>query len=279
MAVTTQPPKILDAYYLLPTGANISHVNTLLGRVVENHIYPLQRYEPKDNIIPQKLVPGLMGNSNAIESVTEIPQQNQNREARGKLTDLVKAHATAIEGESVTVSAYLLKTYDMTQIKPNFVALKNNPQYLAAITELFEGTGRKRLPMITRVLVCEDMEVTTTKDSKKGAGFNIVIPGTAAATQGAVPKGLLDAEAGFEHEKTKTERKPKPKLIEKIKSWFHKKQESQKFEIVVSNNQQGGPYMEAKASAEEAATQTEEKAIEESSSDQTINENEEGAQH
>lgn len=84
MAVRNQPLKILDDYYLLPTGANIERFDKLLGRVVENHVYPLTRYEPDDDLIPQKLVPKLMGNSNALESVKETSRKDQKSEARLK---------------------------------------------------------------------------------------------------------------------------------------------------------------------------------------------------
>lgn len=211
------------------------------------------------------------------------------------------AHASAKEGQSATVSVYLLKTYDMTQIRPNFATLKENPQYLAGITKLFdeiehEGTRNKRLPMITKVLVCEDVEVTTTQESNKAGGFEATVPGTAIASNGAIPKGPLDVEVAFEHGKTtaaekskkitggiivglaytwieqqpaQQPRKAKPKLMDRIKSWFHK-EEGHKYDIVVRNNDVGGPYIEV-SGGEEDGTQTEGKVIEESSSDaQTV---------
>ncbi|CAG8953677.1 hypothetical protein HYFRA_00006566 [Hymenoscyphus fraxineus] len=286
------PLKILDDYYLLPTGANISHVDKLLGRVVKNHVYPLTRYEPKLDFVPQNLIQGLMGNSNALESVKETSRKDEKSEARGKLTDLVGAHASSEEGQSATVSVYLLKTYDMTQIQPNFEALKQNPTYLASITALFEETRQMKLPMITKVLVCEDVEVATTEDAKSGAGLEATIPGTAIATQGAVHKGPLDGEIDFEHEKSRAiektkkisggiivglaytwvekqpvqqQKKVKPKLIDRIKSWLRKKEDVGKYDIVVSDNEIGGPYMEAPGE-EEVAGQIEGKKSEENSS-------------
>jgi hypothetical protein len=273
MAHPPKALKILDDYFLLPTGANIKFVHSLLGRVVENHVYPLQRYEP-ENIVPQVLVTGLMGNSNALESVTETTQLNATTEARARLTDLVRAHATKEQGSSATVSVYNLNTYDMTQIKPNFKKLMAIPEYEAAVRKLFnevyEEDKRKRLPMITKVLVCEDVEVTTTEDSASGIGGKLTVPGTAAATHGTVPTGPLDGELEIDRTETKVvekskkisggvvvglaytwteirdepqEKKEKLKLMERIKSWFKPKGKNSKSYIVVTNNQFGGPFM------------------------------------
>ncbi|CAG8961656.1 hypothetical protein HYFRA_00006193 [Hymenoscyphus fraxineus] len=275
MAAKTQPLKMFDDYYLLPTGANISYVDKLLGRVVRNHVYPFVRYEPEDELIPQHIVPGLMGNSNALERVTETSQENQKSEARLQLKNLVDAYARNEEGQSAIVSVYLLKTYDMTQVKPNFARLKQNPQYLASITNLFgeieqEASGNKRLPMITKVLVCEDV-VVTTRDSNRGMVHDLTVQGTefglgvevttihnnriAAAERTKKSKvGIIVglAYTWIEQRAAQHPQKAKPKLMDRIKPWSHK-EEGQNYDLIV-----GGSFMEA-SGKEEVKTQTDTK--------------------
>ncbi|KAF4634090.1 hypothetical protein G7Y89_g4014 [Cudoniella acicularis] len=266
-----QPLKILGDYYLLPTGMNAERVHELLGRVVEYPVQPLVRYEPEDKIIPQKLVEGLMGNSNALESVTEKSHKNETDKGRIRVTDLVRAHVNEEEGTSAAVAVYLLKTYDMTQIKPNFDKLKEDPAYLAGIEKIFDETKKTKLPMITKVLVCEDMEVKEASHSNSGIGVGAKLPVTAAATHGAVIKGPLDVDAEFEHEKkihdektkkikgkiivalayTWVERSQVPKkrqpretsLFKRIKAFFSHKDDSPKMEINVCLDPNEPPYM------------------------------------
>ncbi|KAF8850605.1 hypothetical protein BDZ45DRAFT_679666 [Acephala macrosclerotiorum] len=272
--------KILGHYIILGGGIQADRVDQLLGRVVKSVLHPIQSMAPGFEIVPEQLVPEIKGNEIVVDAVTESSQENRNDSGRVQLTKLVRAQAKLKEGNTATVSAYLLKSYDMVQIGPNFEKLMQDEKYREAVQEIYARTQADRLPMITKVLICDEMEIKTIRDSTKGAGVDLTAPITAAATHGAVTEGPLDASLQIEHENVSnvarqkklsgkiivalayswTIRQPVPKqrqkkqgLFKRLMASFAHKDADPKMEIIVSEDPKEPIYLGA---AESEAAET-----------------------
>jgi hypothetical protein len=197
--------RVLRDYFVLGETLDEKFVDQLLGRVVRDKINPLQDIKPDHrvaNTAPEHLIDGLMGNSGAIDWITESATEDRTDAASLQITSFLKAHAKLAGGTTANIEAAVLKTYQITQIPDNVIALNQKSEWAIPVKELFRRCNETKLPMITKVLSCESMTITYTEDLDRTVGMKATAPITAAVTKGAIMDGPADLQGGFDHERS-----------------------------------------------------------------------------
>lgn len=180
-------------YFLLQEPLPSDYVDKFLGRVVVQMSSPTVNYEPDKSIELANIYEDPVKFSN----VRKVLETAKDTNAKIGVTKILTIFSHQLDSTGRTIKTPLFKRYNMTRIPQKFAKLMEDPAYSRPVLELLKKQreiSSKPLALVTGLLTCCDMEVSSSASKKTNTDVKLGVPDSIVTAAGG-PPGL---ESQFE---------------------------------------------------------------------------------
>jgi hypothetical protein len=182
------PAEVHARFISLDTTLSINLLPTLLGSVVSQVTRPTRNRRPnlndddlsnEDKVLLKAMMKSLLEKKDGVElhDISLVLDKSVDLETRTHLTDLFKAYAESKTHKEVNIQSGMAKRYEFDNPGANLRdKLMKSARYKAQLKKIVEDDQKKRLPMITGVLTCKDIEVSWKNNADIGGGLDATLP-------------------------------------------------------------------------------------------------------
>jgi hypothetical protein len=154
-------------YFLLGESLTSDWVANFLGRVTSNLSDPIADYEPEKSLDLRKIVEDIYEKPAEFSNIEKVLNNASEAGARMKIERLLEIFAQKAGKSRKEITAPLFRRYKMSRVPQKFEKLMDNQEYRASVEGMFKRTEGKPIGLVTGLLTCTDMTITTAKENKK----------------------------------------------------------------------------------------------------------------